>query len=361
MPEKMRKILIIDKDNEEKQALKEVLQNHYTVLICNNVQEALSFLKIIDINIVFFKPEKPFELRKKEFIKLQAINENNIEFFAVIDKDSLEEGEKAFKNMVMGFFVRPFDAKAILETIGRKKQGTDNSLSRPETFKRDFSEYRMKEMANRLAHAFKNPLASIKTFFQLFPERFGDSKFRVGYYNIVCKDVERISSLIEDMTGLTHPLKPSLGRGDINKIIKSLLSDYQQKFLSTKIEVSENYLEEIPQIRFDEKGIKRALSSLIQNAIQSMKSGGTLSVKTDIIAEENKKRYVEIQISDTGCGIPRNILNKITLPFYTTKSDSLGLGLTLATMIIRAHRGRLIVKSRKRKGTTFVIHIPSYL
>lgn len=88
-----------------------------------------------------------------------------------------------------------------------------------------------------------------------------------------------------------------------------------------------------------------------------MQKGGLLSIKTDINTERDK-RYIEIQVSDTGCGISKDSLNSISIPFYTTKPGSLGLGLTIAGKIVGAHKGRVTVRSSKDKGSTFIIFIP---
>jgi|GEM_PF-1416506 len=231
-------------------------------------------------------------------------------------------------------------------------------IEKAKIVKKDLSEYKiMDEMATRLAHVVKNPLVSIKTFLQLWPEKFTDSEFRVNYYNVVLQEVDRLNNFVEDISRLTYPLQLSLNRNNINDIINSILLNYKEELLTKKIEISEEYLREIPDIRFDKKEITRALSNIILNAIQSMQKGGFLSIRTDT-STAREKRYMEIQISDTGCGISQDSLKRITIPFFTTKPGSLGLGLTIASKIVGAHKGRITVRSSKDKGSTFIIFIP---
>ncbi|OOP67270.1 PAS domain-containing sensor histidine kinase, partial [Heyndrickxia oleronia] len=108
------------------------------------------------------------------------------------------------------------------------------------------------------------------------------------------------------------------------------------------------------QISCNEAKIKQLFINIIKNAIESMKNGGKLIVRI----EERKKQYVNISISDEGCGISKEMLHKIGTPFFTTKKSGNGLGLMICKNIIEEHNGSLTVESVLNKGTTFIIRLP---
>lgn len=108
-------------------------------------------------------------------------------------------------------------------------------IDKSKIVEKDLLEHKiMDEMATRLAHVVKNPLVSIKTFLQLWPEKFTDSEFRVNYYNVVLKEVDRLNNFVEDISRLTYPLQLSLNRNNITDIINSILSNYKEELLSKK-------------------------------------------------------------------------------------------------------------------------------
>src|SRR5204862_2093595 len=109
----------------------------------------------------------------------------------------------------------------------------------------------------------------------------------------------------------------------------------------------------IPEIYFDENQVMQILHNLIRNAAESMQQGGTLKLKTGRIDD-----HVSLSISDTGTGIPAEILDRLFDPFFTTKPDGTGLGLAVSKKIIEDHGGKIEVQSTVGKGTTFVISFP---
>ena len=104
--------------------------------------------------------------------------------------------------------------------------------------------------------------------------------------------------------------------------------------------------------------MRQALSNLVQNAVEAMPNGGHLQVITTVVASHGGRRELELRVTDTGLGIPNDRLDKIFLPFYTTKTKGTGLGLALVHKIVLLHNGRIQVESQEGKGTTFRVHLP---
>jgi signal transduction histidine kinase len=103
----------------------------------------------------------------------------------------------------------------------------------------------------------------------------------------------------------------------------------------------------------DETLMRQAFTNLIQNAVESMPEGGTLTIQAETVRKE-----FSVIVRDTGSGISRDKLNKIFLPFFTTKDKGVGMGLALAHKVITSHGGRIEVESREGKGTAFTVTLP---
>jgi two-component system sensor histidine kinase AtoS len=117
-------------------------------------------------------------------------------------------------------------------------------------------------------------------------------------------------------------------------------------------------LPNIGHISIDEVLMRQALSNLVQNAIEAMPKGGDLRIATKVMQSHGNRRELELRITDTGLGIPGDRLEKIFLPFYTTKTKGTGLGLALVHKIILLHNGGIDVESKEGVGTTFRVHLP---
>jgi len=211
-------------------------------------------------------------------------------------------------------------------------------------------------MAATFAHEIRNPLTSIKTFVQLFPEKHSDVEFRDTFSKVVMSDIEKIDGLIGDFLNFSE--KRTLAR--IDKLnIASLVDDAieyvknRSQLENKKINVEKFYKNVKIIIRGDSNQLKQALINIIRNGCQAMDNGGTLSIR---IACDNKK--VNISITDTGQGIPLQDIDRIFDPFYTTKSRGIGLGLAISKAIIEEHGGKIMVESELLKGTTFTISLP---
>ena len=115
---------------------------------------------------------------------------------------------------------------------------------------------------------------------------------------------------------------------------------------------------DVPNIHMDEVLMRQAVSNLVQNAVEAMPAGGQLTVTAGMRTGQGHRRELELWVSDTGFGIPKAQLDKIFLPFYTTKHKGTGLGLALVHKIVLLHNGRIEVESHEHQGTTFRVYLP---
>lgn len=209
-------------------------------------------------------------------------------------------------------------------------------------------------LALGLAHEVKNPLTTIKTFAEYLPEKYKDDEFVKKFSKIIPSEVERINSIIKQLLDFSKPSPPSFIQTNISQLIKDTLEFLNSEFLKRKVKIDaiDNAHSQI--LTIDPNQIKQALFNIIFNAMEAMHNGGVLNIATNLIKDDR----IEITISDSGCGIPKEYQKRIFDPFFTTKDSGTGLGLSIAHQIMKNHGGSIEVECLRGKGTTFLIKIP---
>jgi signal transduction histidine kinase len=209
-----------------------------------------------------------------------------------------------------------------------------------------------------LAHEIRNPLVAIKTFTQLLPERLEDEEFRTHFLNIASSEVDRISSLITELLDFARPSDPKLEFEDINHILEGMLLLVSTETKKKQINITKNYSTNLPPIKIDREQIKQVFLNILLNSIEATPEKGEITVKTRSFEKPGGESYIQIEVTDTGRGIPAEHLEDIFTPFFTTKDKGSGLGLSISHQIIQDHRGYMDVESESNKGTSFFINLP---
>ncbi len=205
------------------------------------------------------------------------------------------------------------------------------------------------ELAARLAHDLRNPLSVIKNTVEIMESK---PKFRIEdrviYYNRLHRAIDRISHQIEDVLDFVRPLTLAFEKHLVNDVISSAMEKITVPD-SVKITLPDNFI----YLVCDFTKLEVVFTNLIINAIQAMDNKGQVDIK---IVEFDK--HITIQIADTGCGIPQNIMSKIFEPLFTTKQTGTGLGLASCKKIIEQHDGTIEISSTEGRGTVFTIKLP---
>lgn len=254
-------------------------------------------------------------------------------------------------------------AQSGANSLGCLLSGTDPHSSQ-ELARRTDRLRSLETLAGGFAHEIRNPLTSIKTFIQLTPERKDDAEFIREFSQVVLGDVHRIERLIDEILGYARFMEPQLTEEDINAAISSCLYLLDAKARSRRITIQKELASDLPRVMLDQQQIKQALLNLFANALDAMGDRrGTLLVKTHAVNRWKGRMEVQVDIEDTGRGIPAADLEHIFDPFYTTKHKSsehegTGLGLFIAHQIIREHQGTIHVRSTEGAGTVFRITLP---
>ncbi|MBD3170405.1 MAG: PAS domain S-box protein [candidate division Zixibacteria bacterium] len=213
------------------------------------------------------------------------------------------------------------------------------------------------KMAAGVAHEINNPLAVLSGMLQELLKRTDQESKQYQKFYRMRKVSDRIGKTIDGLLQFSRQTKIKVKPCNINEIVRESIALVKEKAAFENIELREDYGTEIPPVNLEKEQIIQVFVNLIRNALDSMRHGGELSVKTRYI---NKIKQVSVAISDTGEGISPEGVKKLFTPFYTTKEvgRGTGLGLAISYGIIESHRGRIDVESELGKGSTFTIYLP---
>jgi signal transduction histidine kinase len=209
-----------------------------------------------------------------------------------------------------------------------------------------------------LAHEIRNPLVAIKTLTQLLPERLDDEEFRSNFLQIASGEVDRISSLVNELLDFARPSDPKLDLEDVNTILDGMILLVSTETKKKQINITKHYTSDLPPVQVDREQIKQVFLNILLNAIEATRENGKIDVKTRSFIKPSGEPYVQIEFTDTGSGIPEEYMEDIFNPFFTTKSTGSGLGLSISNQIIQDHKGYIHVESQLNKGSSFYINLP---
>jgi two-component system, NtrC family, sensor kinase len=213
-----------------------------------------------------------------------------------------------------------------------------------------------------LAHEIRNPLVAIRTFTQLLPERYDDAEFREGFQGLALKEVDRICGLINDLLSFARPSRPNVAEEDMNDVVDAIARILETEAKEKGVQITRDFGAGLPKVLIDREQLKQVFMNLILNAIQAMRDGGSILIATRLNSNnepEQSVRFVQVEIRDTGMGIPEENLEHIFDPFFTSKDEGSGLGLSISHQIVQEHGGYILVQSKVGEGTSFFINLPA--
>jgi len=220
-----------------------------------------------------------------------------------------------------------------------------------------------------MAHEIKNPLVSIKTFAQLLPERYAESDFRDTFSSLIVHEIGRIDTLVNQLLRFARPSKPLLRSTHVHAVLEKTLTLLQHRLYQKQVNVIRHFEAEPDTISADSDQLEQVFLNFILNAMDAMKRGGDLTVKTAIrtgdvlisrVSADGAKvnEALCVSIRDSGEGINPADIAHVFDPFFTTKDHGTGLGLSVVHGIVQEHGGVIEVESELGKGTTFTIYMP---
>jgi len=209
------------------------------------------------------------------------------------------------------------------------------------------------EMATGLAHEIRNPLAGIAGVIEIIGRDLPASSPAREVVKDVRQEIARINHIVTDLLQTARPHPPKVRKSDLNITVEHAVMLGRQQALAKGIEISLHKDPSLPEIEHDSDQIHQVLLNLLLNALQAIDRHGKVAVTLS-----RRDSTAVVEVTDNGRGIPAENLPNIFRPFYTTKGDGTGLGLSLARRIVEDHHGRINVTSTVGKGTTFAVLLP---
>lgn len=209
-------------------------------------------------------------------------------------------------------------------------------------------------MAAGMAHEVRNPLTGIKMMSQVLYNRLKTEPENQEVLGSLIKEIDRLDRIIEEIINRTRPGELSRVWGDINDQANEVVSLAGQSLTEQKITISTNLAHNLPALFLDREKIKQVLWNLILNGKEAMPKGGCLAISTGICGD----RWVELSVEDSGQGIVPEDVGRLFQPFFTTKPEGVGLGLTMSRKIVEKHGGRLTLANRPEGGVKATVLLP---
>ncbi len=230
------------------------------------------------------------------------------------------------------------------------------------------------ELSAGIAHEIRNPLAGIKASAQILQDGVDNDKLQNQIIDRIVREVDKANRLLKEFFKFAKPTRPNLKFHDIELIIEGVHLLLKSNFQNKNIEFVTEYETGLPKIFVDDTQIEQVIINLFLNGIDAMLEGGKLKIKVfkkELSVLENdpgslghpngKLDFVILQIIDSGRGIEKKNLEKIFNPFYTTKADGLGLGLSICSRLTQENGGKIDVHTEMGNGTTFSLALPAFV
>jgi signal transduction histidine kinase len=210
----------------------------------------------------------------------------------------------------------------------------------------------------QITHEIRNPLNAIGLNAELLAEEIAalpePSGEALQMLAAISHEVDRLNAVTEHYLRFVRLPRPALERLELNEVLAGLLDFLAPELAAAGLSVSRDLAKGLPPIRGDEARLRGACLNLLRNAREATPKGGSITVRTRPL-----EGCVELQIRDTGGGIPPGDLTRIFEPFYSTKERGTGLGLAFTQQVVEEHLGTIQCDSALGRGTCFTLRFPT--
>jgi signal transduction histidine kinase len=226
-------------------------------------------------------------------------------------------------------------------------------------------------LARKVAHEVNNPLSIIKNYLKILGMKLGADNLAQDELRIVNEEIDRVALIIRQLTDLTAEKDRVRQTVDVNSLLRDLATIIEKSFSTgNRILFHLDLDPSLPGLVTDRNGLKQVLINLLKNAIEAMKQGGNLFVRTKHLVskdlaelagkqEGKAEQHIEISVRDDGPGIPEAVRQRLFEPYVTTKGEGhSGLGLSVVYSIVKDLGGAIQCESAEGKGTAFIIRFP---
>jgi signal transduction histidine kinase len=211
-------------------------------------------------------------------------------------------------------------------------------------------------LAVGMVHELNTPLSVIVSAAQMVMREEGLSDSVKEMVARIDMEAQRLSQFTRGLLSFSRRDDGTVAEVDVNLVLRDVMSFLKYDAQKRSVAVVEELSHDLPVVAADSNRLKQIFINLVMNALQVMENGGMLLLRTTMTDD----RSVEVEIADTGCGIPQDKLARIFDPFYTTKAagEGTGLGLFITKSLVELLGGRISVRSTVGKGTAFIVRLP---
>jgi signal transduction histidine kinase len=211
----------------------------------------------------------------------------------------------------------------------------------------------MGHLVQGVAHEIRNPIMTIGGFTQRLKRELEEGHSLQKYVDIILQEAIRLEKLVKQVREFMNVQSATLIFDKIPPVVDEVIKIFQPLANRRNVQIVKEIDEDTPLINMDSAQMLTALSNIVENALESMSEGGTLTLGVN-----PQNNNVLITVRDTGCGIPAEQLDAIYDPFVTSKTRGAGLGLTMVHQIIMNHQGEIKISSQLEKGTIVILRLP---
>ncbi len=240
----------------------------------------------------------------------------------------------------------------IEETAARLRQTYAELQSSIDQLRRADRLSALGELSAGLAHEIRNPLGALKGAVQILEREELPVDTRREFAQMAGSEMGRLETLLTNFLDFARPHLPHRTPIEPSLLLDSVarLTAETARMASISINMDARVME---PISIDAEQIKQVLVNLVLNAVQAMSGGGEITLRA-----LQKNHSVLLEVEDQGVGIPKENLDRVFDPFFTTRSSGTGLGLSIAHQIVSRHGGEIIVRNNPDRGVTFTLSLP---
>lgn len=369
-----KRILVVEDDLPIREGIVDILEiAGYEVDSAANGKEGLERIQAAQPDLIISDIMMP-EMDGYAFYK--AVHQNPqwaaIPFIFLTAKGEKEDIRLGRALGADEYIVKPFEREDLLLTVEARLRRAEE-MRRPyeeeiEAWKERMAQSErlaaLGEMAAEFAHEIKSPLTAITMYAQFVREALAKGELDEADRSLedlgkIIRQSERIARLTNNLLTFARqaPLEPR--PIDLHVLLNEVLDLLSFRFEKHGIAVKTEYDPHLPFIVADPSQLEQVFLNLVVNAMQAMRPGGVLTLRTGSTEEQGETK-VWVAVEDTGCGIPPDLLERIFEPFFTTKDhgEGTGLGLYVCRRIVNKHGGHIEVQSEVGQGSTFTVYLP---
>jgi len=211
------------------------------------------------------------------------------------------------------------------------------------------------ELSAGVAHEIRNPLTGIATTAQVLRERLGADVEKGKFVTVILDEIARLDNIIKSLLDFAKPVSPRPTETALSHLIEDALALLTDKARERGVRLHFDNLLGDDRCLLDGDQIKQIILNVALNGIEACDGGGNVNV---VARETANPAFIEIELADTGSGIPEDIADKLYNPFFTTRPEGTGMGLSISRKIAESHGGRIYHRSVPGGGTSFFIELP---